>query len=108
MLPPLPGMRAPLLLRFGLFIYDMLGAAQLLPARAPSISRIIGRPAAQRSFRYGFEYSDCWVDDSRLVLLNAMDAANAAPDIRRAPAACVWSGATIGNWCSTRAATATS
>src|SRR5665647_1036448 len=32
MLPPLPGLRAPLLLRFGLFVYDMLGARQLLPA----------------------------------------------------------------------------
>ena len=36
MLPPLPGMRAPLLLRIGLFIYDMLGARKLLPAARTS------------------------------------------------------------------------
>ena len=42
-------------------------------------------PPAQplkRSFRYGFEYSDCWVDDARLVVLNALDAAERGADIR--------------------------
>ncbi|HEY5307913.1 MAG TPA: FAD-dependent oxidoreductase, partial [Casimicrobiaceae bacterium] len=77
MLPPLPGMRAPLLLRFGLFIYDMLGARKLLPgARTVDLTHNpVGQPL-KRSFRYGFEYSDCWVDDARLVVLNARDAAN--------------------------------
>jgi len=83
MLPPLPGLRAPLLLRFGLFIYDMLGARKLLPAsRTVDLTHNpVGQPL-KRSFRYGFEYSDCWVDDSRLVLLNAMDAAERGADIR--------------------------
>ena len=83
MLPPLPGMRAPLLLRFGLFIYDMLGARKLLPAaRTVDLTHHpVGQPL-KRLFRYGFEYSDCWVDDSRLVVLNALDAAEHGADIR--------------------------
>jgi glycerol-3-phosphate dehydrogenase len=83
MLPPLPGMRAPLLLRFGLFIYDMLGARKLL-ARSRTVDLThhpVGQPL-KRIFRYGFEYSDCWVDDSRLVLLTAIDAAERGADIR--------------------------
>ena len=83
MLPPLPGMRQPLLLRFGLFIYDMLGARKLLP-RSRTIDlthNVLGQPL-KRFFRYGFEYSDCWVDDARLVVLNAIDAAERGADIR--------------------------
>jgi glycerol-3-phosphate dehydrogenase len=83
MLPPLPGMRAPLLLRFGLFIYDMLGARKLLPgSRTVDLTHNpVGQPL-KRFFRYGFEYSDCWVDDARLVVLNAIDAAERGADIR--------------------------
>ena len=36
----------------------------------------------KRIFRYGFEFSDCWVDDARLVVLNALDAAERGADIR--------------------------
>ena len=82
-LPPLPGMRAPLLLRLGLLIYDLLGARKLL-SRSRTIDlthNIVGQPL-KRIFRYGFEYSDCWVDDSRLVVLNAIDAAEHGADIR--------------------------
>src|SRR5665647_1042011 len=83
MLPPLPGMRAPLLLRFGLFVYDMLGARKLLPAaRTVDLTHHpVGQPL-KRLFRYGFEYSDCWVDDSRLVVLNALGAAEHGATIR--------------------------
>ncbi|MEP7030056.1 MAG: glycerol-3-phosphate dehydrogenase [Pseudolabrys sp.] len=83
MLPPLPGMRAPLLLRFGLFLYDMLGARKLLPgAKTVDLTHnVVGQPL-KRLFRYGFEYSDCWVDDSRLVVLNALDAKERGADIR--------------------------
>jgi glycerol-3-phosphate dehydrogenase len=42
---------------------------------------VIGQPL-KRLFRYGFEYSDCWVDDSRLVVLTAMDAVERGADIR--------------------------
>ena len=83
LLPPLPGMRAPLLLRLGLLIYDMLGARKLLPAaRTVDLTHHpLGQPL-KRQFRYGFEYSDCWVDDSRLVVLNALDAAEHGANIR--------------------------
>ncbi len=82
-LPPLPGMRSPLLLRFGLFLYDMLGARKLLPAsRTIDLTHHrVGQPL-KRLFRYGFEYSDCWVDDSRLVVLNALDAAEHGAIVR--------------------------
>jgi glycerol-3-phosphate dehydrogenase len=83
MLPPLPGLRAPLKLRVGLFLYDWLGARKLLPAsRTVDLTHhMVGQPL-QRKFRYGFEYSDCWVDDSRLVVLSALDAAERGATIR--------------------------
>jgi glycerol-3-phosphate dehydrogenase len=83
LLPPLPGMRSALWLRFGLFIYDMLGGRKLLPgARTVDLTHHpLGAPL-QRSFRYGFEFSDCLVDDARLVVLNALDAAERSADIR--------------------------
>ncbi len=83
LLPPLPGLRMPLLLRFGLLIYDLLGARKLLPrSRTVDLTHNkLGQPL-KRIFRYGFEYSDCWVDDSRLVVLNAIDAAEHGADIR--------------------------
>ena len=82
-LPPMPGQRAPLKLRFGLFLYDMLGARKLLPgARTIDLTHnVLGQPL-KRSFRYAFEYSDCRVDDSRLVVLNALDAAERGAVIR--------------------------
>jgi glycerol-3-phosphate dehydrogenase len=83
MLPPLPGLRSPLVLRFGLTLYDLLGARKLLPAsRTVDLTHnVVGQPL-QRTFRYGFEYSDCRVDDARLVVLNAVDAAERGADIR--------------------------
>jgi glycerol-3-phosphate dehydrogenase len=82
-LPPLPGLRAPLKLRLGLFIYDMLGARKLLSAsRTIDLTHNpVGQPL-KRKFAYGFEYSDCSVDDSRLVVLTALDAAERGADIR--------------------------
>jgi len=82
-LPPTAGQRAPLLLRFGLWLYDVLGARKLLPkARTIDLTHnVVGQPL-KRAFRYAFEYSDCWVDDSRLVVLNAIDAAERGASIR--------------------------
>ncbi len=83
MLPPLPGLRSPLVLRLGLFVYDMLGGRKLLPAtRTVDLTHHpVGQPL-KRSFRYGFEFSDCRVDDARLVVLNALDAAERGAVIR--------------------------
>lgn len=64
------------LVRLGLFIYDHLGGRQKLPGtRTIVLDRSpLGNSLANRKGR-GFLYSDCWVEDSRLVVLNAMDAA---------------------------------
>ena len=80
---PQPGKRSPILLRLGLFIYDHLGGRKLLP-KTQTID-LTHHPVAQPlkvSFRYGFEFSDCMVDDSRLVVLNALDAAERGAVIR--------------------------
>ena len=74
-MPWMKGRRPKWLIRLGLFLYDSLGGRKILPptatvdlARAPE-----GKPLQDR-FRTAFEYSDCWVEDSRLVVLNARDA----------------------------------
>ncbi|MEM9249994.1 MAG: glycerol-3-phosphate dehydrogenase [Pseudomonadota bacterium] len=74
-MPWMKGRRPAWLIRLGLFLYDTLGGRKLLPAtktldlrRAPE-----GAPLAAR-FQRAFEYSDCWIEDSRLVVLNARDA----------------------------------
>ena len=64
------------LIRAGLFLYDHLGGRKLLPAsRAINLSRHPAGNPLQAELRHGYEYSDCWVEDARLVVLNAMDAA---------------------------------
>ena len=75
LLPLARGLRSPVTLRIGLLLYDSLGARKLLPAsRTVDLTHHpLGQPLL-RGIRYGFEYSDCWVDDARLVVLNAMDA----------------------------------
>jgi glycerol-3-phosphate dehydrogenase len=75
-LPHHKGLRPAWLLRLGLFIYDHLGGRKLLPATRTLdlTSDPVGKPL-KPGFLKGFEYSDCWVEDSRLVVLNARDAA---------------------------------
>ncbi len=81
--PHLRGLRPRWQIRAGLFIYDHLAARRRLPA-SRSV-RLTDGPFAgilKDSLRYGFSYADCWVDDSRLVVLNAMDAAQRGAVIR--------------------------
>ena len=60
----------------GLLLYDHLGGRKLLPkSRRLDLSHDLAGKAIKPEFRTGFEYSDCWVDDARLVVLNALDAA---------------------------------
>ncbi len=75
-LPHHSGLRPIWMIRLGLFLYDHLGGRRLLPGtRVLDLRhRFVGEPL-KRDFAIGFEYSDCWVEDSRLVLLNAQDAA---------------------------------
>ena len=77
-LPHSPEQRPAWLIRLGLFLYDHLGGRKRLPGDPHARPREApeGRPCA-RHFTRGFEYSDCWVDDARLVVLNALDAARA-------------------------------
>jgi glycerol-3-phosphate dehydrogenase len=69
--------------RLGLFLYDWLGRSSTLEssARVRFASSIYGAPLRQ-NLKLGFVYSDCTVDDSRLVILNAKDAAERGADIR--------------------------
>jgi len=78
-----PEIRSPLLLRIGLFIYDHLGGREILPATevVDLKHNILGEPLKGVGGR-GFLYSDCWVDDARLVVLNALDAAERGATIR--------------------------
>jgi glycerol-3-phosphate dehydrogenase len=82
-LPTVPGPRSPFMLRIGLWFYDVLGARKILPpARSLDLTHHVTGQPLLRKFRSGFEYSDCWVDDSRLVALNAVDAAERGATIR--------------------------
>ena len=81
-LPYHKGLRPAWLLRLGLFIYDHLGGRKILPGtRKISLARAPLNAALKPGFDFGFEYSDCWVEDSRLVVLNAKDAAERGADI---------------------------
>lgn len=74
-LPQVPGLRPPWLLRLGLFLYDHIGGRRHLAAsKAINLTRHPAGRALKPELRQGFEYSDGWVDDARLVVLNAMDA----------------------------------
>lgn len=64
------------LVRLGLFLYDHLGGRKCLPStRTLDLLRDPEGMPIKDQYTKGFEYSDCWVDDSRLVILNALDAA---------------------------------
>ncbi len=82
-LPHHTGLRPKWLIRIGLFLYDHLGGRELL-AKSQAVRLADGPLGAplKTQFRDGFEYSDCWVDDARLVLMNAMDARDRGATIR--------------------------
>lgn len=76
-MPWMRGRRPAWMIRFGLFLYDHLGGREILPATKTLKLRDTaeGAPLDAR-FERAFEYSDCWIEDSRLVVLNARDASN--------------------------------
>jgi glycerol-3-phosphate dehydrogenase len=82
-LPHHDGLRPRWMIRLGLFMYDHLGGRKILPAtRSVNLATDeIGKPLKEE-FTRGYEYSDCWVEDARLVALNARDAANRGAIIR--------------------------
>ncbi|HZW22195.1 glycerol-3-phosphate dehydrogenase [Noviherbaspirillum sp.] len=75
-LPHDKGQRPKWMIRAGLFMYDALARRELLPgSRGVDLrAHAAGKPL-KPEFTRGFVYSDGWVDDARLVVLNAVDAA---------------------------------
>src|SRR5210317_1612288 len=73
--PWMKGRRPAWLIRFGLFLYDNLGGRKILPGTTTLDLRGTpeGAPLVDK-FEKAFEYSDCWIEDSRVVALNARDA----------------------------------
>ncbi len=82
-LPHHAGLRPRALIRLGLFLYDHLGGRKILPGtRSINFhSDVTGEPLKEE-FTRGYEYSDCWVEDARLVTLYARDAADRGAAIR--------------------------
>lgn len=100
-LPHHNGLRPAWLLRLGLFLYDYIGGRKKLPAtRTVNLSKgKEGKPLSQ-NYSKGFEYSDCAVDDARLVVLNALDAAERGASINTR-SKCVDMQRTEGHWSTT-------
>ncbi len=74
-MPWMKGRRPAWLIRLGLFMYDNLGGRKILKGTTSIDLR--GTPEGaplQDRFEKAYEYSDCWIEDSRLVVLNARDA----------------------------------
>lgn len=74
-MPWMKGRRPSWLIRLGLFMYDNLGGRKILPG-TETVSlkdQPVGAPLKDK-FEFAYEYSDCWIEDSRLVVLNARDA----------------------------------
>jgi len=74
-LPHHSGLRPYWLIRLGLLFYDYLGSRKILKGtRAINLREHNSGEPLKSIFKKGFEYSDCWVDDSRMVVLNSRDA----------------------------------
>src|SRR6478609_9707732 len=77
------GIRPAWLIRLGLFLYDHIGGRKLLPAtKTLDMTRDPAGKPLKPLFKRAFEYSDGWVNDARLVVLNARDAADRGATIR--------------------------
>ncbi|MEJ6595472.1 glycerol-3-phosphate dehydrogenase [Parasphingorhabdus sp.] len=82
-LPVDEGMRPAWLLRLGLFLYDHLGGREILPTtKSVNLLKDHRGDPLQKRLKKGFAYSDCWVEDARLVSLTARDAGDRGADIR--------------------------
>ncbi len=81
-MPWMRGRRPAWLIRLGLFMYDHMGGRKILPGTTTlDLTRDIAGKPLQKRFRKAYEYSDCCVQDSRLVMLNARDAQARGADI---------------------------
>lgn len=76
-LPHYKGLRPKWMLRAGLFLYDYIGGRKKLPAtKTLNLRKDVAGAPLRANFGTAFEYSDCWVNDARLVVLTARDAAD--------------------------------
>ncbi len=74
-LPHMPNLRPVWMIQLGLFLYDNLGGRKKLPgSHTVNLQQHITGEPLQDNFSKGFVYSDCWLDDARMVVLNAKDA----------------------------------
>jgi glycerol-3-phosphate dehydrogenase len=81
-LPHHRGLRSAWLLRLGLFLYDHIGGRKLLPkTRTLNLAHDPAGKPLRKGYAKAFEYSDAWVQDARLVALNARDAADRGAEI---------------------------
>jgi glycerol-3-phosphate dehydrogenase len=83
-LPHQSHLRPAWMIRLGLLLYDSLGAGHrtLADSHAVDLHHHVSGVPLKETFLRGFVYSDGWVQDARLVVLNAMDAARRGADIR--------------------------
>lgn len=82
-LPHTRDLRPRWMLRLGLFLYDHIAGRSSLPhARGIDLADHPAGAPLKPELRHGFEYGDCCVDDARLVVLNARDAADRGAQIR--------------------------
>lgn len=97
-LPHHKGLRPAWLLRLGLFMYDHIGGRKKLPATTTlDLSNDETGEVLSHNYQKGFEYSDCAVDDARLVILNALDAHEKGASIYTR-SKCVDMQRTEGHW----------
>lgn len=74
-MPWMRGRRPAWLIRLGLFMYDNLGGRKILPGtKTVDLRTDPAGEGIEDRFEKAYEYSDCWIEDSRLVVLNARDA----------------------------------
>ena len=97
-LPHHKGLRPAWLLRLGLFLYDHIGGRKKLPPTSTlNLKKDETGKVLRGNYAKGFEYSDCAVDDARLVILNALDAAEHGASINTR-SKCVDMQRHDGNW----------
>ncbi len=81
-LPHNSSLRPKWMIRCGLFLYDILaGRGKMKKSHAVNLLKDKRGHALQNHYTNGFSYADCWVDDARLVVLNAMDAKQRGAEI---------------------------
>lgn len=79
-LPHRPFLRPAWMIRAGLFLYDNLGKRTTLGG-SHTVKLDAGN-VTKAEMKTGFEYSDCWVDDARLVILNIMQAKEYGAEVK--------------------------